>query len=154
MHWLCDASRAVTSRQESAQIITTLIEGGEEVEGNTYGTSGERYEAAVNLRPQLDAHGNVEAFRYLVDTTRPVIAIRTSDLAHVARRIKGASLERGWLEGQMSEFGWERVILQGQSLAGRAGRVRGHHARIEVYRGPISSLYDDVDDGDAKGVDT
>ncbi len=150
VHWLCDASRVITSRQETAQILTAFIEAGDEVEGNTYGTTGERYEAAVTLRPRLDDHGRVEAFRYLVDTTRPVIAIRSSDLAYMARRVKGTSLERGWLEGQMDEFGWERVTLQGQSLAGRAGRVRDHHASVEVYRGPVSSLYGEAsDDGEA-----
>ena len=146
VHWLCDASGAMTSRQETAQILTAFVESSEQVEGNTYGTTGERYEAVVALRPQLDGHGNVETFRYLADTTRPELVIRTGDLAVVARRVRGASLERGWLEGQMDEFDWDRLMVQGQSMPGREGRVRGRHARIEVYRGPIASLYGNEDD--------
>ncbi len=57
--------------------------------------------------------------------------------------MNGSSLEHGWLDAQMAEFGWRRVALQGQSIHGREGRVRGNHAHADVYRGPISSLYGD-----------
>jgi hypothetical protein len=139
---MCDASRAVTSRQETVQILTTYIEAAEEVEGNTYGTTGERYEAAVLLRPELDEHGNVRVRRYLIDTTKPMIVIRVSDLAHVARQVTGSTLAHGWLDAQIDRFGWERARLQGQSIHGREGRVRGRHGGADVYRGLISSLYD------------
>ncbi len=57
--------------------------GRQQVEGNTYGNTGERYEAAVALRPELDEKtGKVRVRRYLVDTTKPEIAIRVSDLAY------------------------------------------------------------------------
>ena len=143
VHWLCDASRAITSQQQTAQILTTFIEGSEQVEGNTYGSTAERYEAAVALRPELDEkYGRVKFRHYLADTTRPEIAVRVSDLAQTARTLLGSSIAHGWLDAQMEEFGWERVELQGHSLAGREGRVHGAHARVDVYRGPISTLYD------------
>jgi hypothetical protein len=143
VRWLCDASGAITSRQETAQILTTYIEAAEEVQGNTYGTPGERYEAACALRPELDNYGRVKARRFLADATKPEIAIRVSDLARVAREALGSSVPHGWLDGHMDGFGWERVELQGQSLDGRDGRVRGLHASCDVYRGPISSVYHD-----------
>ena len=144
VHLLCDASTAITSRQETLRVLTAYIDASEQVDGNTYGNTGERYEAAVALRPELDEKtGKVRVQRYLVDTTRPEIAIRVSDLAYVARQVNGSSLEHGWLDAQMAEFGWRRVSLQGQSIHGRDGRVRGNHAHADVYRGPIASVFGD-----------
>ena len=109
VHWLCDASKAITSRQQTAQILADYIDAADEVRGNTYGTPGERYDAAVALRPELDEkYGRVKVRHYLVDTTEPEIAIRVSDLAQIARTVRGSSIPHGWLDAQTEEFGWEQ----------------------------------------------
>ncbi len=132
VRWLCDASSAITSRQETAQILTTYLEAAADPEdGNTYGTTGERYDAVVALRPIDDQYGKPGRSRYLIDPHRvdaegtpnpegepdPQIVIRVSDLAAVARKLLGSSIAHGWLDAQMEEFGWQRIELQGQSLA-------------------------------------
>jgi hypothetical protein len=155
VHWLCGRSAVITAREQTKLILTAYIEAAGEVAGNTYGGSAERYEAAVLLRPELDNWGKVVTLRYLIDLhgPEPMIAIRVSDLAGVARKVLGRGLERGELEAEMEAFGWEEVPIQGYSVDGRAGRVRGTHAACHIYRGPVASLYEQPPT-EATGVNT
>jgi hypothetical protein len=145
--WFCESSALITSEQQTAQIITTYMDGSDEILGCcTYGTPGERYEAAVALRSFTDEYGRLHT-RYLIDEHSPngsEIVIRVSDLARTARAVLGSSIQRGWLDAQIEEFGdftWERVELQGQSIGGREGRAEGRHTSPNVYRGPLSTVF-------------
>lgn len=145
--WFCDASAKITSDQETRQILTTYLDASDPVEGHTtYGTTGQRYDAAVALRPDK-SDGREGRTKYLIDKGGDggaEFVIRVSDLAKAARGVLGSSIERGWLDGQVEEFGdpnWVRVELQGQSIKGREGRAVGQHTGVDVYRGLVSTLF-------------
>jgi hypothetical protein len=128
---LCGTTQATTDRQEAEQIVGTFLQNNAEaVNGyTTYGTPGQRYEAAVNLR-------QLAAPRYLIDTNTGELVIGVSDLQEAARKHVGSSLPRGWLDGRMEAAGWTRITLEGHEQAGRTGR-RGPHARCNAYRGHL-----------------
>jgi hypothetical protein len=134
---LCGASTEVTEEQETAGIIGAYLSAGVAVEGHTtYGTSAQRYEAAVALqRPLDDMSGHpIGPARYLVDANTGEIVIRVGDLQAAARAHIGSSLPRGWLDARVQALGWDRRGLDGHALDGRAGR-QGPHARTFIYRG-------------------
>ena len=148
--WFCESTALITAEQETAQIIRTYLDASDEVVGcRTYGTTAQRYDAAVALRSYVDDQGRVHT-RYLTDDggpSGPEIVVRVSDLARTARAVLGSSIAHGWLDAQIEEFGsftWERVELQGQSAAGRAGKARGRHTSVDVYRGPLSTVFSEV----------
>jgi len=151
---LCDSSAALDAEGEAHAIVGTFIAGAQAVEGlTTYGTTQQRYEAALGLRREVDEHTGRPAgpARYLIDAQtgqrldeetgelldfgiEPDVVIAVSELADVARRFVGSSLPHGWLDGRMAAIGFERITVQGYAEAGRAGRL-SHHARIYAYRG-------------------
>jgi hypothetical protein len=133
---LCGTSRKRTTAQETALVVITYVEAAEEVTGHTYGSGGQRYEAAVSLRPVLNEYERPLRQRYLVDQDTGEYVIRVGDLARTARQIVGGSIPYGWLDARMEAFGWERRRLDGHALPGRAGR-QGDHARADVYRGHL-----------------
>jgi hypothetical protein len=139
---LCAREKQMTTAEETEVIVTTFMEAGKEVWGRTHGTTGERYEAAVGLRPDEDEHGRPIKWRYLRDLDTGELVIRVSDLHHVARRIVGGSVAHGWLDARMEALGWTRRRLEGRELPGRAGQ-RGPHARADVYRGVLPEVDDD-----------
>ena len=128
---LCGHFERLSAEAETLGIVDDLLLEAIPVDGHTtYGTSGQRYEAAAALRSSYD-----EPVNYLVDTNTGELVVRVSDLGVVARRQLG-SLPRGWLDGRMRGIGWERVVLDGHALPGRGGRT-GPHARTKVYRGHV-----------------
>lgn len=139
---LCGTTKERTTTQETSLIVSTYLEAATRAEGCTYGTSGQRYEAAVALRPEEDAYGRPLHPRYLVDTETGEIVIRVSDLARVARHVVGGSIAFGWLDARMEALGWDRRTLDGHALPGRPGR-QGAHAQAVVYRGRLP----EVDEG-------
>lgn len=151
---MCETSKALSEADEAAGIVGTYMQSAEPVDGyTTYGTPGQRYEAAKALsRRQDDGHFG-GAPRYLIDeltgprvdeATGELIAqdepveyvIAVSELAEAARRHVGGSVPRGWLDARMECLGWRRIQLQGYGRPGRAGR-QGPHARIDAYRGAL-----------------
>lgn len=152
---MCETSRALSEADEAAGIVGTYMQSAEAVDGHTtYGTAGQRYEAARALSRRFDDGHMGGAPRYLIDdltgprvdeTTGEVIdqdkpveyVIAVSELADAARRHVGGSIPRGWLDARMECLGWQRIQLQGYGLPGRAGR-KGPHARIDAYRGSFS----------------
>jgi hypothetical protein len=143
---LCGTSQTITVEQESAGIVGTFMMAATAVEGcTTYGTSGERYEAAMALRRPLDEFSGRASGppRFLIDSNTGELVIAVSDLQDAARRHIGSSLPRGWLDGRMDALGWQRVKLDGHALPGRDGR-RGPHALVYAYRGMPASTDDDT----------
>lgn len=140
---LCGTRRAMTDRDETEQIIGAYLGQARVVEGfTTHGTSPQRYEAARALqRDEDDATGRpLGPARYLTDMNTGETIIRVSDLADVARRFLGGSLQRGWLDARMENAGWARVRLDGHAEPGRDGRATGGgHARCAVYRGLMTT---------------
>lgn len=136
---LCGATEAMTDEQEAEAIVATFMHSAEPREGlTTYGTSGQRYEAAVALRRAVDEVTGrpIGAARYLVDANTGEFVISVSDLQDAARRHVGSSLARGWLDGRMETAEWARITLQGYGQPGRVGR-QGPHARCHAYRGHL-----------------
>jgi len=146
---LCGASELLSAEQEAEGIIGTLMSEAVPIEGlTTYGTTGQRYEAAVALRPETDPTSGraIGPKRYLIDQNTGELVIGVSDLQEAARRHVGSSLPRGWLDGRMETLGWSRIELDGHELPGRAGR-QGRHARVNAYRGilrPVGDLDQDA----------
>jgi hypothetical protein len=138
---LCGTTDALTDEQEAAGIVGTFMQMAVPVEGcTTYGTTGQRYEAALALRRPLDENSGrpIEQPRYLIDANTGEMVIPVGELAEAGRRHVGSSLPRGWLDGRIEALGWRRVTLDGHALPGRGGR-QGPHARINVYRGLLTS---------------
>ena len=134
---LCGATETLTAEQEAEGIIGTLMHEAIAVEGrSTYGTPGQRYEAAIGLRRAVDEVTGrpTGPRRYLIDQNTGEMVIAVSDLQDAARRHTGSSLPHGWLDGRMEALAWARIELQGYGQAEQAGR-RGPHARINAYRG-------------------
>jgi len=117
-------------------IISTFLHDAERAEEGhtTYGTSQERYAAAVALRPGGDF---ARMPRYLVDRDTGEYVVRVSDMAYAARRHTGNTMPSDVLDARIAEYGWERVQLRGWEKSGRAGRADGGHARVSVYRGHL-----------------
>lgn len=144
----CGANTAITDAEETFGLISAFVSGAIVVEGHTtYGTTPQRYEAALSLQRDLDDAGR--AFgppRYLIDENTGELVIRVSDLHEAGRRFIGGSLARGWVDARMENIEWTRVRLQGYALTGREGRT-GPHARVDVYRGQMPG--DTGEDGPA-----
>jgi hypothetical protein len=129
---LCGHAEGLSAEAETLGIVDSFLADAAPVEGHTtYGTAGQRYEAAVALQQPVGEYG--EPARYLLDSDTGEYVLRVRDLAVSARRQFG-SLPRDWLDARMRDIGWRRVLLDGHALPGRAGRL-GHHARANVYRG-------------------
>jgi hypothetical protein len=136
---LCGFAGTLSATQEAAGIVATYIGAAQRVEGHTtYGTSGQRYEAAAALQRALDESTGrpIGPQRYLIDVNTGELVIRVADLAGAARLHVGSSLPRGFLDARMQALGWTRTRLDGHALEGRAGRA-GPHARADVYRGHL-----------------
>jgi hypothetical protein len=131
---LCGHFERLSAEAETVGIVDAFLGDAVAVEEHTtYGTTGQRYEAAVALQR---TSGEFEAARYLVDSDTGELVLRVSDLAGTARRQFG-SLPRGWLDARMRGIGWQRLELRGFGLPGRQGRRQGPHARVNVYRGHL-----------------
>lgn len=145
---LCGASTEISEAQETAGIVGTYVSAAVPVEGHTtYGTSAQRYEAAVALQRALDdlTGRPIGPARYLLDASTGELVIRVGDLQVAARAHIGSSLPRGWLDARMQALGWERRGLDGHAGDGRAGR-HSAHARTFIYRGHVPQTGDtDVD---------
>lgn len=131
-----------------AGIIGTFISGAVAIEEHTtYGSSAQRYEAAVALQRDLDDMSGMPRgpVRYLVDTNTGELVIRVGDLQAAARSHIGSSLPRGWLDARMRALGWDRHALDGHAVDGRAGRHNAH-ARTFIHRGHVPQTGDT--DGD------
>jgi hypothetical protein len=152
---LCGVSETITAAEEAEAIVGTFMQSAEPVEGHTtYGTSGQRYEAAVALRRALDGTGrSIGPARYLIDANTGEMVIAVSDLQDGARRHIGSSIPHGWLDARMETAGWRRVDIDGHELPGRAGR-RGAHARVHAYRGLLTAAPEDDDDANTEAVTT
>jgi hypothetical protein len=144
---LCGAQETASEASEAEGIVATFMQGAEAVEDHTtYGTSGQRYEAAVALRRVVDevTGRSIGAPRYLIDTNTGELVIAVGDLQDAARRHVGSSLPRGWLDARLETLGWARISLQGYGQPGRSGR-QGPHARIFAYRGLLPGGTEDQD---------
>lgn len=147
---LCGIHETMTDAQEAEGIVADLMSAADLVEGHTtYGTPGQRYEAAVALRRAIDdvTGRKMGSARYLLDLNTGELVMAVSDLQETARRHVGSSLPRGWLDARMETLGWARITLQGYGQPGRAGR-QGPHARIFAYRGllPVRTDQDTSDE--------
>jgi len=144
---LCGAQDTLSDAQETTGIIGTFLHGAvlAEVEITTYGTTGQRYEAAIAIRRPVDEVSGRPCGppRYALDMNTGEMLIAVSDLQEAARRHVGSSLPRGFLDARMKDLGWQRIELQGHALPGRDGR-KGPHARINLYRGLLYSDDNDI----------
>jgi hypothetical protein len=141
---LCGIHETMTDAQEAEGVVADLMSAADLVEDHTtYGTPGQRYEAAVSLRRAVDevTGRKVGSARYLLDSNTGEFVMAVSDLQETARRHVGSSLPRGWLDARMETLGWARITLQGYGQPGRAGR-QGPHARIFAYRGILPARTD------------
>jgi hypothetical protein len=154
---LCGLHKTMTDADEAEAIVGDLMSAGEPVEGHTtYGTPGQRYEAAVALRRAVDevTGRKIGQSRYLLDAGRfdastgeltpheqPVYVVAIGDLQETARRHIGSTLPRGWLDARMETLGWARITIDGHQIPGRDGR-NGPHARIYAYRGALPARED------------
>jgi hypothetical protein len=156
---LADNTGAADEGEETLGIVSAFMQDAVAVEGHTsYGTSGQRYEAARALQRDTDSSGRATSPpRYLIDAGKPdpdtgelpdegEIVIRVSDLKAEAR-VHVGSTRHGWLDARMNGIGWKRVRLDGYGLPGRAGRRQGPHARCDVYRGSLPAPEDESEDG-------
>jgi hypothetical protein len=146
---LCGITASLTATQEADGIVSTFLQAAQAVEGRTtYGTSGERYEAAVGVRRDVEeiTGRSIGPSRYLIDSNTGEYVIAVSDLQDAARRFVGSSLPHGWLDGRMETLGWARITIEGWSLPGRDGR-KGPHARVNAYRGVLTSPSQDEPEG-------
>jgi hypothetical protein len=134
---LCGAWKSSTVRDETEAIVSAFISAALEIRGYTHGTPPQRYEAAVALRPEINGHGQIVQYRYLLDLDSDEVAIRVGDLTAITRKVIGGSIAYGWLDARMDNLGWRRVRLEGRSIAGREGRREGAHARADIYRGKL-----------------
>ena len=137
LRMLCGTSASMAREQEADAIVSTFTSAATPVyQRTTYGSSAQRYEAAVSLRRDEDritGHRHGPA-RYLIDANTGELVIAVSDLQEAARRHEGSSLPRGWLDARMEAMDWERITLASYGLPSRNGRT-GPHARIDAYRG-------------------
>lgn len=141
---LCGTHETISDAQEAEGVVSDVLSAGEPVEGRTtYGTSGQRYEAAVALRRAADelTGRKVGPCRYLIDANTGELVIAVSDLQEAARRHVGSSLPHGWVDGRMATLGWARITLDGHEQSGRSGRS-GPHTRIFAYRGLLPAAND------------
>jgi hypothetical protein len=132
---LCDATKLSTVDLETELVVTTLLEGSTRKRGHTHGTSTERAEVAVALRP-VDG-----VTAYVVDTDTGELVVRVSDLQQIARHITGGSVAYGWLDARMEALNWTRVRLDGHT-ASESPDKQGAHARVDAYRGRLSGADD------------
>jgi hypothetical protein len=145
---LCGAAETLTAKQEAAGIVSTLLSGAVEVEHavTTYGgTGGQKYEAAMSLRREIDPTSGraIGPVRFARDADTGELVIAVADLMEAARRHTGSSLPHGWVDARMGALdGWERITLQGHGLPGE-GRSKRPHARIYAYRGHLTTADDD-----------
>jgi hypothetical protein len=145
---LCDSTEAETAEQQAAAIVGTFLQSAHAVTGRTTkGTPGQRFEAAIALRRDIDdvTGRPTGPPRYLIDGDELVIAV--SELAFAARHHMQTSLPRGWLDARMDGLGWTRVRLDGHELPGRSGN-RSPHARVDAYRGQLPGVENEP--GEAK----
>jgi putative DNA primase/helicase len=142
---LCGRGEALTAEQEAAGIVSTFLAGAVETEVpvTTHGTGGQKYEAVIALRREIDqASGRpIGPFRYARDQDTGELVIAVDDLVDAARRHTGSSLPHGWVNARMASLGWERVTLEGRALPGRAG-MQGPKARGDAYRGHLTTRGD------------
>jgi hypothetical protein len=138
---LCGATKATTDEQETSGLVLAFLSGAVAQEGmTTYGTAGQRYEAAKALQRDIDeisGHPRGPA-RYLIDSNTGEYVARVQDLSESVRRQLGSSVPRGFLAARMTGLGWTKARLDGHALPGRDGRT-GPHARCDVYRGLIGT---------------
>jgi hypothetical protein len=138
---LCTINHAITAEQETAGIVDTFLQVAQPVtDRTTYGTSRQRYEAALGLRREVEPATGwpIGPPRYLIEPDTGELVIGVSDLQDSTRRTTGTSHSHGWLDGRMeTALGWERIRLEGYELDGRAGRREGRHLRVYAYRGVL-----------------
>ena len=135
---LCGATTTLSAADEAAGIVGTFLSDALRVEGHaTYGTSAQRYEAAVALRREIDTitGRQLGLTRYLADYDTGEFVIRVGDLHDAARRHTGSSIPNGWLDARMENLKWRRIVLQGYGA--QDGPGRGPHARCDAYRGHL-----------------
>jgi hypothetical protein len=133
---LCSTVTTMTATDETQAFVVNLTQAAEQLPGRT-GTSSERYEAALSLKPPEDGNGRQIGVRYLIDQDNGETIVRVSDLAQIARKITGGSLTRGWLDARMQAIGWRRTRLDGHGMPRTPEEVLGHHAHCDVYRGTL-----------------
>lgn len=142
---LCGVAETLSAEEQAAGIVSMFLSGAVEVEHamRTHGTGGQKYEAAMSLRREIDPMSSrpigPARFGRDADTGETVIAV--ADLAEAARRYTGSSLAQGWLAARLAVLGWERITLEGRALPGRAG-MKGPHARVYAYRGFLTTRED------------
>lgn len=135
----CGATSAMTDVQETAGLVGWFLGQAQLVEGfTTYGTRAERYEALEQLQ------SDVFVKQYLRDSLTGGYVIRVGDLSDAARRYLGSTIPHGWLDGRMSDLGWDRAALSAFGVSGREGR-RSRHLHFDVYRGLLPA--DESDTG-------
>ena len=130
---LCGTAETVTEAQLAEAILGDYLAIAEEVTGHTIrGTGPQRFEALGALARERDEFSNrpVGAPRYLVDGDDLVIPV--GGLQEVARRHEGASLARGYLDGLMGGFGWQRIKLSAHE---HPRPNRGRHRHLDAFRG-------------------
>ena len=145
---LCGISKAMSDEDETFGIVGAYLGGATAIDGHTtYGTTGQRYEAAVALRREVDETTGrpTGAARYLHDLNTGELVIRVADLIDIARRFIGGTLAHGWLDARLENAGWARKRLSGHSQPGREGRKQGTHARCDVYVGQLPGEPDDAE---------
>jgi hypothetical protein len=140
LHLLCGVYESATAEQVAGGVVGTFLQGAmpapEDV--TTYGTSAQRYEAAICLRRQIDEITGraIGPPRYLIDERTDELVIGVGDLLDAARRHIGSSIPNGWLDAHMRALGWTRIRLDGHAIPGRGGRS-GPHVRLDAYRGRL-----------------
>lgn len=132
---LCGASKTISSAEQTDLLVSAFIHEATQVVGfTTYGTSRQRYEAAIALRRVVDPTvGGRPAARYLVDENTGELVVAAGELQDAARRYAGSSFPHGWLDARMKTLEWVRITLEGRGLPA-VGNYRPH-ARIYCYRG-------------------
>jgi hypothetical protein len=142
---LCGAAETLTAEQEAAGIVSTFLSGAVEAEHavTTHGTGGQKYEAVLALRREIDPLSGrpIGPVRFARDADTGELVIALDALMEAARRHTGSSLPHGWVDARMGALdGWERITLQGHGLVGEDGKRP--HARIYVYRGHLTTASD------------
>ena len=142
---LCGVAETLSAEEQAAGIVSMFVSGAVEVEHamTTHGTGGQKYEAAMSLRREIDPLSGrpIGPVRFARDADTGELVIAVSDLQEAARRYTGSSLPQGWLAARLAVLGWERITLEGRALPGRAG-MKGPHARVYAYRGFLTTRED------------